>query len=87
MSGTALPHRRPVPVRRKRPNRPSVDNAHRGFVASTEWGPVHADEETDLFPALLESMTEEIALAQATLRAADLIDGKIRGRLVVRITK
>ncbi len=41
----------------------------------------------DLDPTLLESMTEEIALAQATLRAADLIDGKIRGRLVVRITK
>ncbi len=26
---TRVDHRRPVPVRRKRPNRPSVDNAHR----------------------------------------------------------
>ena len=33
-------HRRPV--RRKRPNRPSVGNAHRGFVASTKRGPVQA---------------------------------------------
>jgi acrylyl-CoA reductase (NADPH) len=39
----------------------------------------------DLDPALLESMTEEIALAQAVTRAADLIDGKVRGRIVVRI--
>jgi acrylyl-CoA reductase (NADPH) len=38
----------------------------------------------DLDPTLLESMTEEIALPQAIARAADLIDGKIRGRIVVR---
>jgi len=43
MSGTALPTDGRFPVRRKRPNRPSVDNAHRGFVASTERGPVQID--------------------------------------------
>lgn len=39
----------------------------------------------DLDPALLESMTEEIPLAAAITRAADLMDGKVRGRLVVHI--
>jgi acrylyl-CoA reductase (NADPH) len=39
----------------------------------------------DLDPALLESMTEEIPLAAALTRAADLMDGKVRGRIVVHI--
>ncbi len=39
----------------------------------------------DLDPALLERMTEEIALADAIARAQDLIAGRVRGRLVVRI--
>jgi acrylyl-CoA reductase (NADPH) len=38
----------------------------------------------DLDPKLLESMIEEIALNKAIARAADLMDGKIRGRIVVR---
>jgi len=38
----------------------------------------------DLDPARLESMTEEITLSAAAARAADLMDGKVRGRLVVR---
>jgi acrylyl-CoA reductase (NADPH) len=38
----------------------------------------------DLDPRLLESMTEEIGLEQAIARAADLMDGKVRGRIVVR---
>lgn len=38
----------------------------------------------DVDPALLESMTAEITLTQAVARAADLMDGKIRGRIVVR---
>jgi acrylyl-CoA reductase (NADPH) len=38
----------------------------------------------DLDAKLLESMTEEITLSQAIARAADLMDGKIRGRIVVR---
>jgi acrylyl-CoA reductase (NADPH) len=38
----------------------------------------------DLDPKVLESMIEEIPLLQAIARAADLMDGKIRGRLVVR---
>jgi acrylyl-CoA reductase (NADPH) len=38
----------------------------------------------DLDAERLESMTEEIALAQAIGRATDLMDGKIRGRIVVR---
>ena len=40
--------------------------------------PVH------LGSALLESMTEEIGLEQAIARAADLMDGRIRGRILVR---
>jgi len=39
----------------------------------------------DLDPALLASMTEEIALSAAVARAADLMDGKVRGRIVVHI--
>jgi acrylyl-CoA reductase (NADPH) len=39
----------------------------------------------DLDPATLEAMVEEIPLAQAVARAGDLMQGKVRGRLVVRI--
>lgn len=39
----------------------------------------------DLDPALLETMVEEIDLAAAPARAADLMQGKVRGRIVVRI--
>lgn len=39
----------------------------------------------DLDPALLASMTEEIPLSAAVARAADLMDGKVRGRIVVHI--
>jgi len=39
----------------------------------------------DLDPALLDSIVEEIPLAQAAARAADLMQGKARGRIVVRI--
>jgi acrylyl-CoA reductase (NADPH) len=39
----------------------------------------------DLDAARLESMIEEIPLAAAATRAADLMDGRVRGRLVVRI--
>ncbi len=40
---------------------------------------------SDLDVALLERMTEEITLADAPARAQDLIAGRVRGRLVVRI--
>ena len=40
----------------------------------------------DLDPALLESIVEEIPLEAAVARAADLMQGKVRGRLVVRIS-
>ncbi|WP_425260116.1 MDR family oxidoreductase [Rubrivivax sp. RP6-9] len=39
----------------------------------------------DLVPAALERIAEEIPLGQAIARAADLMAGKVRGRLVVRI--
>ncbi len=39
----------------------------------------------DLDPALLESMTTEVPLAQALDKARDLMEGKVRGRVVVRI--
>ena len=39
----------------------------------------------DLDPALLESMTSEVGLADAIDAARRLMDGKVRGRIVVRI--
>ena len=39
----------------------------------------------DLDPALLEVMTEEIALEDAIARSGDLLSGRVRGRLVVLI--
>ncbi len=39
----------------------------------------------DLEPVRLETITEEIPLAQAPARAADLMAGQVRGRLVVKI--
>ena len=41
----------------------------------------------ELDPARLESMIEEIALAQAIERAPDVLAGKVRGRLVVDVNK
>jgi|SRR5688572_7453257 len=41
----------------------------------------------DLDPTKLESMTEEIALAQALERAPDVLAGKVRGRLVVDVNR
>jgi acrylyl-CoA reductase (NADPH) len=40
----------------------------------------------DLDVALLESMTEEIPLSAAIARADDLMNGTVRGRIVVRIS-
>jgi acrylyl-CoA reductase (NADPH) len=39
----------------------------------------------DLDAARLETITEEISLEQAPARAADLMAGQVRGRLVVKI--
>lgn len=39
----------------------------------------------DLDPAKLETITEEVPLAEAPGRAADLMAGKVRGRVVVKI--
>jgi acrylyl-CoA reductase (NADPH) len=39
----------------------------------------------DLDPGLLESMIQEITLEQAIAKAQELMDGKLRGRVVVRI--
>lgn len=39
----------------------------------------------DLDPALLESMIQEITLEQAIAKAHELMDGKLRGRVVVKI--
>jgi acrylyl-CoA reductase (NADPH) len=39
----------------------------------------------DLDPALLESMIDEVPLEGAIAKAHDLMDGKVRGRVVVRI--
>ena len=41
----------------------------------------------ELRPAALESMIEEIALAEAITRAPDVLAGKIRGRLVVDVNR
>ncbi len=40
---------------------------------------------TDLDPAKLETMVEEVPLSRAAEEAARLIEGKVRGRLVVKI--
>ncbi len=40
---------------------------------------------TDLDPAVLAAMTEEIGMAEVPARAAALMRGEVRGRLVVRI--
>jgi acrylyl-CoA reductase (NADPH) len=39
----------------------------------------------DLDPARLDSMTREITLADAIAGAADIMAGKVRGRLVVNV--
>jgi acrylyl-CoA reductase (NADPH) len=41
----------------------------------------------DLDPALLETIATEIGLADAIQTAADLIDGKVRGRVVVDVNR
>jgi acrylyl-CoA reductase (NADPH) len=41
----------------------------------------------ELDPGLLESMTSEIALAEAIARAPDVLAGKVRGRLVVDVNR
>lgn len=40
---------------------------------------------TDLDPTKLEAIVEEVPLAQAVQKAADLMAGKVRGRIVVKI--
>ena len=40
----------------------------------------------DLDPAHIEAMVEEVSLEQAIGKAKELMDGKLRGRVVVRIT-
>jgi acrylyl-CoA reductase (NADPH) len=39
----------------------------------------------DLDPAKLEAIVEEVSLSQAAEKAADLMAGKVRGRIVVKI--
>ena len=39
----------------------------------------------DLDPAKLEAMVEEVPLARAAEKAADLMAGKVRGRVVIKI--
>ncbi|MBB5686761.1 MDR family oxidoreductase [Sphingobium boeckii] len=41
----------------------------------------------DLDPAILETIAKEISLAEAVQAAADLIDGKVRGRIVVDVNR
>jgi acrylyl-CoA reductase (NADPH) len=40
----------------------------------------------DLDPTLLEAMVEEVPLSQAQARAQDLMAGRVRGRIVVKIS-
>jgi acrylyl-CoA reductase (NADPH) len=42
---------------------------------------------SDLDSGKLESITQEIGLADALVRARDLLEGKVRGRLVVNVNK
>jgi acrylyl-CoA reductase (NADPH) len=41
----------------------------------------------DLDPGKLESMTREIALGEAIQAAAEVLGGKVRGRLVVDVRR
>ena len=41
----------------------------------------------DLDPALLDVIAHEIGLAEAIAAAADLIDGKVRGRIIVDVNR
>ena len=41
----------------------------------------------DLDPALLETIATEIGLGEAIAAAADLLDGKVRGRVVVDVNR
>ena len=38
----------------------------------------------DLDPALLESMIDEVPLTSAVAKAHDLMEGRVRGRVVVK---
>jgi acrylyl-CoA reductase (NADPH) len=40
---------------------------------------------TDLDPGKLELMVEEVPLSRAVEKAADLMAGKVRGRVVIKI--
>ena len=42
---------------------------------------------SDLDPALLDTIATEIALGEAIAAAADLLDGKVRGRVVVDVNR
>ncbi len=42
---------------------------------------------SDLDPALLDTIATEIALGEAIVTAADLLDGKVRGRVVVDVNR
>ena len=41
----------------------------------------------DLDPALLEVIATEVSLEEALTAAADLIDGKVRGRVIVDVNR
>ena len=41
----------------------------------------------DLDPALLDTIATAIALGEAIATAADLLDGKVRGRVVVDVNR
>ena len=41
----------------------------------------------DLDPALIEVIASEIGLGEAAAAARDLIDGKVRGRIIVDVNR
>jgi acrylyl-CoA reductase (NADPH) len=42
---------------------------------------------TDLDPALLDAMTSEVGLADVPAVAADIVEGRTRGRVVVDVRR
>ena len=42
---------------------------------------------SDLDPALLDTIATEITLGEAIAAAADLLDGKVRGRVVIDVNR
>ena len=60
---------------------------HRGIVSAITPIAIPQANSRDLNPALLNTIATEISLGETIQGARDLIDGKIRGRLIVDVNR